>query len=650
VKKPKVKNKEKNKKNSLKAKPQPEVVVNEILDTLTDTLKSLLWARWEELAQLELELKEQARVEPDKFMKNLIRSLEHNPCFVEKDGKWGVDKRGQEHNDLIYQWLSTTKTPLTFKELKMMAEENGVEIGEEKDLVWDSRFVRLQSGRWGLSSWKFEILPTMKVLKELLKEIERNGAPMKIDEVNKFLGVNLSSDKLLSTLDDSGLFIFLKPDQVFSKRVLNKLQDKLAVPDPLKLFRQAENNALQEAEMMLIINDNNPGKRQYILSSWDLETGRISLTKRLSKVFRNFPEVCYLPFELNGKTKGVWYFAKHKALYGLKDWFEENRLEPGNILELSWTSGEEIANFTLTVLSEREAEVYCEGNRVLQLASFCREARNEQWNLEDTMFGIMELFPGGLHLDYLKQALALAELDTSQVEVILNAYPFFEEIAPHVWRCNSVMKNSYFEFLSRIKHVEDELEMARREAAGTLAEVLSLQTEKDNLQEELTYLQKVHREEQALYQQKLSELAVQNEHYQLENAKLKSELARLQEHEKELMEEIHAQSEQLVNLRKEKNKLKVRCEQLENKVIQVQGNLVRNLEEAETEIIRLKKQVTEKNSQIESLQYANRELQKNLARLHEERREMKRKLSFWPVRLILSLLGLKDNKGKAVSN
>ena len=93
----------------------------------------------------------------------------------------------------------------------------------------------------------------------------------------------------------------------------------------------------------------------------------------------------------------------------------------------------------------------------------------------------------------------------------------------------------------------------------------------------------------------------------------------------------------------------MRNEQLENKVIQVQGSLVRSLEEAESEIIRLKKQVAEKSSHIDSLQYANRELQKNLARLHEERRDMKRKLSYWPVRLILALLGLTNGRNKAVS-
>ena len=73
------------------------------------------------------------------------------------------------------------------------------------------------------------------------------------------------------------------------------------------------------------------------------------------------------------------------------------------------------------------------------------------------------------------------------------------------------------------------------------------------------------------------------------------------------------------------------------------------MEEAETEIIRLKKLVVEKTSELESIQYANGELQKNLARLHEERREMRRKLSSWPLRLILSIFGFGNYKDRAVS-
>jgi len=649
VKKPRVKAKDRNKKSSSKAKLQEEVVLNEVPGSLTDTIKSLLWNKWEEFPRLEELILEKEQISDDKFTKKLIRSLEHNPCFVEKDGKWGVDKRGQELNDAVYQWLLMSKSPLTYQELKSMARENSVELGEEKDLVWDSRFIRYKSGRWGLSSWKLERVPDKKELKALLKEIERSGAPMAVEKVKKFFDVNFELERLINYLEKSGLFVRIKPDLIFSKRVFNKLLDKLSVEDQLELFRQSEQDVLQEAELMLIIKDTNPTKRQYILSSRDLETGRLSLTKRLSKTFRDFPEVCYFNIDLNGKSKGIWYFAKYNTLFDLKDWYEENKLEPGHILELSWSEGDVIPNFKLTITGEREAEVHSEGKRVIELARFCRKARCEQLDLETTLFGIMECFPAGLHLDYIRKALEMAEVNTNQLESLLSAYPFLEEIDSQVWRCNIAMKNSYFDFLNQIMEAQKELETARREVAGSLAEVLNLQTEKDNLHEELTYLQKVHREEQALYQQKLSELAVQNEHYQIENAKLKSELERLKEHEKELLQEIHTQGEQLTSLRKEKNKLKVRNEQLENKVIQVQGSLVRSLEEAESEIIRLKKQVAEKSSHIDSLQYANRELQKNLARLHEERRDMKRKLSYWPVRLILALLGLTNGRNKAVS-
>src|SRR5690606_31249083 len=162
---------------------------------------------------------------------------------------------------------------------------------------------------------------------------------------------------------------------------------------------------------------------------------------------------------------------------------------------------------------------------------------------------------------------------------------------------------------------------------------------KTALEEELAYLQDHHRQEQALYQAKIEELSAANEHLSLENSRLKNECSLLEARQKELLEHVEHQGSQLVSLRAEKNKLKVKLEQLENRCMQLQSTLNQMMEDAHQEVERLKRELAEKTHQLDSLQYANKELQKNLARLHEERRQMKRQISSWPIRIAMFLTG-----------
>lgn len=646
--KAKSKGKDKNKKINMEMESAAEIVINGQLDTITDHLKQILFRSEETMEQLEALLVQRLNnYSKEKLSKDLARALQHNPCFLEKEGKWSLDKRGQEKNDVVYQWLSTTGYALNYRELKSLAEENQVEMGPEKELVWDGRFIRLKKGKWGLSSWKVLTKPAAQLADEVIALIQERGRPLSLEELCRELNDSgLEPIVLRQILENDGRFLEVSPNLIYTQGLLEELVQSLSAEDPLELFRQAEINVLQEAEFILIINDSQPNSRKYILSSRDLERGTLTLNSRLAKIFRDLPPVSFLNFQVNGGSLGVWYLKDHQVLAGFAPWYEENGLESGHIVEISWTKGEMGLNYSISFTGEREAEVYSEGVRLKKLNQLGQAARDEKWDRETVLIRLLELYPSGLNMKAIKKAFKAFGLSSAKLEQMLKAYPFFEEMEEGLWRCNSAMKDSYFAMLNQIKAAQEELKAAREEAASALAEVKVLQQEKDSLQEELAYLQNHYREEQALYQQKISEIATQNEHFHLENTRLKAELSRLKKREEELLRDLEAQSEQLVNLRQEKNKLKVKIEQLENKLVQVQSNLNRIMEDAQAEITRLQKIVQEKTSQLESLQYAHQEMHRNLNRLHEERRDMKRKLSLWPVRLVLAILGLVQRTGQ----
>lgn len=643
MKKAKAKNKSKAKNKKTKVESLPEIVINGELDNLTDHLKQILAQSEKTMEQLDAIINQRlVNQSGEKLSKNLARALQHNPCFLEKEGKWSLDNRGQECNDAIYQWLCTTGYPLNYQELKAMAEENGVEIGPERDLVWDGRFIRLKNGKWGLNGWKVLLRPAREVADWVSSYIKERGQPLNLSEVLQTLNdANLDLPLLKQILTEDGRFLEVGPELISTQELYQAQLEILSAKDPLEPFRQGEINVLQEAEFIMIVNDDTrSNRRRHILSSWDVERGTLTLTPRLAKIFRELPPVSFLDFQLEDKTLGLWYLKEQQTLVGLAPWYGEKGLESGHIVELSWTKGEKGYQFSLSFTGEREAEVYSEGVRLKKLGKLGQWVKEEKPDRETVLIKLLELYPEGLSKEAIKAAFKAFGLSCAKLEQILRAYPFFEEGEKEHWRCNPAMKDSYFEMLDQIRIAQEELKAAREEAASALAEIKVLQQEKDTLQEELAYLQNHYREEQALYQQKLSEMAMENEHWHLENARLKSELNRLKQREEELLQDIEAQGEQLINLRQEKNKLKVKIEQLENKLVQLQGNLNRIVEDAQAEITRLQKMLQEKNSQLESLQYAHQEMHRNMNRLHEERREMKRKLSLWPVRLVLAILSL----------
>lgn len=642
MKKAKAKSKGKTKSKKAKVESVPEVVINGQLDTITDHLKQILLQSEETMEQLEAILNQRLTNYPqEKLSKNLARALQHNPCFLERDGKWSLDKRGQEKNDAIYQWLSTTGYALNYKEIKSLAGENQVEIGPEKDLVWDGRFIRLKNGKWGLNGWKVLTKQASELAEGALALIKERGRPLSLEELCQGLNdSSLDSALLGQFLEKDGRFMEVYPELIYIQGLYEEMLRPLLAEDPLELFRQAEINVLQEAEFMLILNDAQPNSRKYILSSRDLERGTLTLNPRLAKIFRDLPPVSFLNFQVEGRSLGIWYLREQQVLVGFAPWYEENGLESGHIVEISWSKGEDRPEYAISFTGEREAEVYSEGVRLKKLNQLGQAVQEEKLDRETALIRLLELYPGGLKLEAIKAAFKAFGLSATKLEQVLRAYPFFEEVEEGLWRCNPAMKDSYYELLEQIRIAQEELKAAKEEAASALAEIKVLQQEKDSLQEELTYLQNHYREEQALYQQKISEMAMQNEHWHLENTRLKAELNRLKQREEELLRDMEAQGEQLVNLRQEKNKLKVKIEQLENKLVQVQSNLNRIMEDAQAEITRLQKMLQDKTSQLESLQYAHQEMHRNLNRLHEERRDMKRKLSLWPVRLVLAILGM----------
>ncbi|NLC38108.1 MAG: hypothetical protein GX779_02430 [Clostridia bacterium] len=647
MKKTRVKRKTKSKAKSQNDASLNQVTINGRLDNLLDHVKQLLYKgglTFEDLLeQVKNKLVNQER---DKLEQDLKRCLGNNLSFYLKDGLWQVDKTGNPANNHFYQWLSTMGYPVTFRELLFLAEENGLETKgrQEQDLVYDGRFIRLRSGKWGLSHWQVMGEPTAGELTKIIRLLQKKQRPLTLAEImGELFPARVVETGWENFLRKDERFLEVAPGRWFLKSALEAMKAHLAAEDVFAFIRQAEISVLQEAELVLIIKEADSSRRQYILSSLDLERGILRLNKRMMRIFGPLEPVAYLDLETPQGPLGVWYLQEHQCLAGLGSWYEANKLEPGSKLEIC-RSGEK-GSLQLKASGEREAEVFAEGLKIKKLEALRKKCVYAALPLEEILTEILQLYPQGLDFDTL---LALVGIINShgyqELQETLHQYPYFEELQNGIWRCNQAMRQTYQSWHQQVLAAADSLELARRQAAAAMEEIEALHDLKQNLEEELAYLQNHHREEEALFQEKISSLAVQNEHLSLENSRLRSDCLRLEEKQKELLEDLEHQSQQLLSLRGERNKLKVKLEQAEVRAMQLQSSLNKIMEDAREEIRRLTREVQEKTHQIESLQYANQELQKNLARLHEERREIKRQVSSWPVRLAMFLAGLLGRK------
>lgn len=626
-----------------KKPPVSVVKINGRLDNLLDYIKQSLYHESLTFEKLYQQLGQKMMLlDGDRLERDLKRCLGNNMAFYFKNNLWQMDKGGNPNNDAFYQYLMTMGQPMPFRELLFLAEENGMEPKEfrEQDMAYDGRFIRLRNGGWGLTYWHVAWEVGKHELNQMARQMQQYQRPLSLaDLAGEILQLSVEETNLPQVLAKDKRFLQVASGRWYLKSLLEAMVADLTAPDEFSFIRQGELNVLQEAELMLIIEEADAAKREYILSSRDLEKGVIRLSKRMLQLFASLNKVTYTKAKTGNKEYDVWILKEQKYLAGLHKWFQEHELEPGSKVEISFSHNTK--ELELKASGERDGEVFKEGLRVKKLVNL----RN-QWGVlplttEEALTEILQLYPMGLDFNTLNMLMGIITgIGEKELKLLLENSPYFEETKKQYWVCNMAMRQAFQNWEEERQNILSSLDQIRRQVAVTTEEYNDLFDLKTNLEEELNYLQSHHREEEVLFQEKIEELAALNEHLNLDNNRLRNEYNLLEEKQSELMEHMEYQGGQLVALRTEKNKLKVKLERMENKSLQLQSNLNKLMEEAQTEVNRLKKELTEKTHRLDSLQYANQQLQKNLARLHEERRQMKRQVSSWPVRIVMFLAGL----------
>lgn len=620
--------------------PASVVRISGRLANILDYVKQALYHEGLTYEQLYQELqRKMPLMDQDKLDRDLRRCLGNNISFYYKNNKWQMDTTGSPGNDPFYQYLMTMGYPVTFRELLSLAKENnydGISI-REQDFAYDGRFIRLKNGKWGLTYWQVTLEVSSQDLNQVVRLLQKHEYPLDLAYISKeIFGVGVSETNLEQALNRDSRFVEVAAGLWYLRSKIEALIADITAPDEFAFIRQAEISALQEAELMLIIEEADAAKREYILSSWDLEKGILRLSKRMVEIFELVENIAYLKVKTGNGEMGVWFLKEQKCLAGLSKWFEEYGLEPGSKVEVSL--GDAPGYIQLRSSGEREAEVFTEGLRVRKLVKLKKRCAVASPPLEEVVTEILQLYPEGLDMHTLATLVMLIR-GASQEELLelLEQHPYYEQDKHGMWYCNIPMRHAFHQW-------QKEKEEFRRQIAVTTEDYNALFEIKASLEEELAYLQDHHRKEETLFQAKIEELSAANEHLALENNRLKNEYSLLEAKQKELLEHVEHQGSQLVALRTEKNKLKVKLEQMENRAMQLQSTLNQLMEDAQQEVDRLKRELAEKTHQLDSLQYANRELQKSLARLHEERRQMKRQISSWPIRIAMFLTGLVDRR------
>jgi hypothetical protein len=623
--------------------PASVVKISGRLANILDHVKQVLYHEGLTYEELLHRLQEKMpAADPEKLERDLKRCLGNNISFYFKKELWQMDKSGNPGNDPFYQYLMTMGYPVTFKELVSLAQENGMESVaiREQDFAYDGRFIRLKNGKWGLAYWQVMWEVGSEDLNKAARLIQKRQCPVSVEQLaQETVGLGVTETNLLQALSKDTRFTEVAPGQWYLKSLLDALISDLNAPDEFAFIRQVEINALQEAELMLIIEEADASRREYILSSWDLEKGVLRLNKRMVELFEPVDKIAYLKVPTGNGELGVWLLKEQKFLAGLGPWFEEYGLEPGSKVEVS--RSQKPGYIQLKASREREAEVFAEGLKVKKLVKLKKDCSTTCRPLEEVVTEILQLYPKGLDIHTLTALIELISGNTQDELVeLLEQYPYFEQDKHGVWYCNLTMRQAFQDWQRERQDILASLASIREHVAVTTEEYNSLHEIKTGLEEELNYLQNHHRHEEALFQAKIEELSAANEHLTLENNRLRNEYSILEQKQKELLEHVEHQGGQLVTLRTEKNKLKVKLEQTENRAMQLQSTLNQLMEDAQREVERLQKEVIAKTHQLESLQYANKELQRNLARLHEERRQMKKQVSSWPVKIVTFFSGL----------
>ncbi|MEW6661643.1 MAG: hypothetical protein ACOY9Y_07000 [Bacillota bacterium] len=621
------------------------VRVNGSLDSLTDMLKYYLYQQTGQTVD-DLVAKVLRRMVTNqtvsKLEKHVSRCLHKNPAFDQaSNNRWLLDTRGQRSNDQLYQWLQTTGQAMNIAELRLKARERGIdpELIQEKDLVTDSRFLRLKTGKWALIHWEIIRQVTGKELDKTAEKLRITRQPMAVEEIARnLLAHGAEGTDLLACLQKDPRFAWVGGHHWYLRELLPTPADSGSVRAfALEPFRKAETAALGEAELMLILNDTDPNCREYILSSMDLERGSLRITKRMDRLFAGLPPVAWISFDTPTGPLEAWYLRMGGSILGFSHWFLQNGLEPGSKLRIKRVMGEERI-FNIEITSEREAEVFTEGSRVRKLEALWRKDQTENYSLDQLLLEVMELFPAGLPQEEVAQVMtAIRPVSPDEIGRLLENTPYFERTTSGNWRFNQAIFEAYNKLARELSLVRDEISRSQQEIAAALQENQQLVMEKEGLYGELIYLKNHHRDQEAQLQEKIRRLRDQLEELQREHARTRAELDKQLKHRDCLQQEMEKAKQQIQTLRAERDSLKIKAEQLESRTLQLQGNLSRSREEIEEQHLRVNQRLKELEAKLHNSIIANDDLERTVVKLQEERRLLKRRMNHWLVRWAIAI-------------
>jgi len=621
-----------------KAKPK-QIRVNGLPDSLTDHLKHLLYAKpGQGLAELVPQIRRRlaTRQTAAGVEKHVRRCLENNPAFVVSEkGFWSVDLGGNRDNDVVYQWLKGLGKALNMPEIHELAVQNEIEPDEitERDLARDGRFIRLKKGRWALVNWELIYKVTAAEMAKVDQLVEEAGAPLELEYLAQaaFKTVPELTDLEKKLKQNKGLAYVGGGMWCAARLVPDFKAIQAQVPDDFKKYQEAETAALQEAELMLILANGQEGVKECILSSLDLKRGTLTLSKRLEKLCASFNSPGYVLCRHEDRTIPLWYSREYQLLVGLSDWYRESGLLPGAKLRLAVDGKPQ--TLLLEAAAEREAQVHAQGQRILELRRLKDASDAGQIEPAEMAAAILKLFPDGLNSSELGEL--FREITGAEPQELLNYLqetPYFEETEPGLWRLNQKVYLVY-------DQVQQELRQARIEAAAAGEEARRLVLDKDSLEEELSYLQTHHREEETIFQQRIAELNQDVNSLSRENEQLRGELEKFHRRQDQLRHQTASAEERAARLKEELEVTKDKLKMSEARVIQTQGYLSRTIEEFNQEEAQLKRRISDLENQLQGALMANDELCQNLERLQAEKKRLKKALVRWPVRLMVALTG-----------
>ncbi|TDA65714.1 MAG: hypothetical protein D9V47_13010 [Clostridia bacterium] len=604
----------------------PNPIISGRPDSLTDILKQLLFqyepqSVSEMLPQARLRLG--GKTSPNRLEKNVLRCLQKNSSFYEQSrGLWALDLNGNPANATAYQVLKEIGSPMTLAEINAALTGRGQAIGGERQLVYDGRFLRLKGGKWMPVAWRLKHAVSEREIDRVASALRRSSVPLALAELAaEVLEVPLEESDLPACLEGDPRFVWVGGDFWFLKESLPPLRDlDLAVEDPWDFLRQPEEAALQGAELMLTFQDNDPNRRVYILSSMDLARGILRVNRRLEKFFGSLPPIAWLQFYTPTGPVDAWYWQEEKLISGLREWFERCQLAPGSKLEVRKVA-DLAQTYEMVHTGEREAEVYAEAERVRELERWQAEDNAATWPGEVFLARILERFPEGLgEQEIVRIVENLDPARSGEVGEILRKFPFFEEVAGQTWCFNSRTKEAWDRW-------QEEIHTVREEVAAALEETRLLMDEKDSLLSELEQL-RLQEQNWGFLQARVQQLAA-------ENQQLRAEMEKLHRRKEQLRAELQRAEEEASALQAEKEALSSRAGQLESRVLQLQGSFNNALSKSQAEYAGLKEKLKETEKRLQSSLAANQDLQQMIADLQEERLELRRRLSPWPVKLAI---------------